>query len=134
MNTGFLALTSAIEAVRTDRPRQAARPERGNTTQSFDQALDAAASRDTVEIGSSTPSFPDSYAKFAIQPGSGALSIKIVDAHTDEVIREIPSEQVLKIAEELSERTRRTGSHPATRAYGQQGGLAGSGEGIDRYA
>lgn len=42
-----------------------------------------------------------SYAQFVVHPDSGMVSIKILDARTDTVIREIPSDDVLKIAEEL---------------------------------
>src|SRR5690606_10964061 len=41
--------------------------------------------------------FPTSYARFAIDAETQRLSIKIVDLVTDEVIREIPSEQVQRI-------------------------------------
>jgi FlaG protein len=42
-----------------------------------------------------------SYAKFVAHPDTGMVSIKILDARTDTVIREIPSDDVLKIVEEL---------------------------------
>lgn len=41
------------------------------------------------------------YAQFMAHPESGVVSIKIVDADTEEVIREIPSEEVIKLAEQL---------------------------------
>lgn len=41
------------------------------------------------------------YAKFTVHPETGVVSIKILDARTDEVIREIPPDEVLRIAEEL---------------------------------
>lgn len=41
------------------------------------------------------------YAKFTVHPQSGMVSIKIIDPITEEVIREIPPEQVIRIAEEL---------------------------------
>jgi hypothetical protein len=41
------------------------------------------------------------HAQFVVHPKSGAVSIKIIDSRTDQVIREIPSEQVIRIAEEL---------------------------------
>jgi flagellar protein FlaG len=69
--------------------------------------------------------FPSSYARFSINPDTQKLSIKIVDAVTDEVIREIPSEQVQRIAEDLQSLARRgsIGKQPA--------GAAGAG--VDRY-
>jgi uncharacterized FlaG/YvyC family protein len=41
------------------------------------------------------------YAQFIVQPKTGVVSIKIIDAATNEVIREIPPEVVLQYAEEL---------------------------------
>lgn len=41
------------------------------------------------------------YAQFHTHPRSGIVSIKIIDAETNEVIREIPSEDVVNMAEEL---------------------------------
>lgn len=72
--------------------------------------------------------FPSSYARFSINPDTQRLSIKIVDAETDEVIREIPPEQVQQIAEDLQSLARRgsIGKRPA-------GGGGGAGTGVDRY-
>ena len=56
------------------------------------------------------------------------VSIKIVDAATDEVIREIPPEQVQRIAEDLQSPGRRAsiGKRPA-------GADRTAGGGVDRY-
>jgi hypothetical protein len=72
--------------------------------------------------------FPSSYARFSINPDTQKLSIKIVDAVTDEVIREIPPEQVQRIAEDLQSLARRgsIGKRPA----GTEGAAGG---GVDRY-
>jgi hypothetical protein len=72
--------------------------------------------------------FPSSYARFSINPDTQKLSIKIVDAVTDEVIREIPPEEVQRIAEDLQSLARRgtIGKRPA--GYG-----AAAGGGVDRY-
>ena len=72
--------------------------------------------------------FPSSYARFSINPDTQKLSIKIVDAVTDEVIREIPPEQVQRIAEDLQSLARRDsiGKKPA----GVEGAAGG---GVDRY-
>ena len=72
--------------------------------------------------------FPSSYARFSINPDTQKLSIKIVDAVTDEVIREIPPEQVQRIAEDLQSLGRRgtIGKRPA-------GSPAAAGGGVDRY-
>ncbi len=47
------------------------------------------------------------YAKFSFNEKTNAVSIRIVDARTDEVIREIPPERVAMIAEELQALARR---------------------------
>jgi hypothetical protein len=55
---------------------------------------------DRVEVNTPT-GVAQSYAKFTVHPDSGMVSIKIVDARTDRVIREIPPDDVLRIVEEL---------------------------------
>jgi len=40
------------------------------------------------------------YAVFSVHPKTGVVSIKIVDARTDEVIRKIPAEEIIVIAEQ----------------------------------
>ena len=73
-------------------------------------------------------SFPQSYARFSINEKTQQISIKIVDAATDEVIREIPTEEVQRIAEDLQALARRNsiGRRPpeSDRA---------AGGGVDRY-
>lgn len=75
--------------------------------------------------------FPTSYARFSINPETQRLSIKIVDAVTEEVIREIPPEQVQRIADEIQLLGRNS-------TFGRRGaagpGADGStGGGVDRY-
>ena len=41
-----------------------------------------------------------SYAVFSVHPKTGVVSIRIVDARTDEVIRQIPAEEIIVIAEQ----------------------------------
>lgn len=73
--------------------------------------------------------FPRAYARFEINAKTQQLSIKIVDAATDEVIREIPPEEVQRIAEDLQSLARRrtVGRRPGS---GQPFG----GGGVDHYA
>jgi hypothetical protein len=75
--------------------------------------------------------FPTSYARFAINPDTQRLSIKIVDAVTNEVLREIPPEQVQRIAEDLQSLARQ-GSHGRRSAAGH-GADCSTGGGVDRY-
>ena len=72
--------------------------------------------------------FPNSYARFSINPDTQKLSIKIVDAVTDEVIREIPPEQVERIAADLQSMARR--GSIGKRPVGTEGAAGG---GVDRY-
>jgi flagellar protein FlaG len=74
--------------------------------------------------------FARSYARFEINDKTRRLSIKIVDAATDEVIREIPSEEVQRIAEELQALARRgtIGKRPAGDVRARS-----TGGGVDRY-
>jgi hypothetical protein len=55
---------------------------------------------DRVEL-SGAPSVPSTYAKFVVHADTGMVSIKIIDARTDTVIREMPPDEVLKVVEEL---------------------------------
>jgi flagellar protein FlaG len=75
--------------------------------------------------------FPTSYAQFAINSDTHKLSIKIVDAATNEVIREIPPEQVERIAQDLQVLGRRAAhGKPAMGNTGADGPVSG---GVDRY-
>lgn len=84
----------------------------------------------TSDSGSDA-TFPTSYARFSIDAKTQKLSIKIVDALTDEVIREIPPEQVQRIAEDLQSLARRgsVGKRPA----GADTARNVAGGGVDRY-
>ncbi len=75
--------------------------------------------------------FPTSYARFAIDSETQRLSIKIVDAVTDEVIREIPNEQVQRMVHELQASARQgsMGKRPA----GAAGVDTAANGGVDRY-
>lgn len=55
---------------------------------------------DSVELSAGV-AVPQAYARFTVHSKTGVVKIEIVDARTNEVIREIPPEAVLKIAEQL---------------------------------
>ncbi len=83
--------------------------------------------------GAKDASFPRSYAQFEINKETQRLSIKIVDAATNEVIRVIPSEEVQRISSELQTMARRD-----TIGKRQPGSVGGGSEptasgGVDRY-
>jgi len=115
---------------RPDAPSDGARPA---PTPPPQPALQLPGQPDPADTFDTTASkdvaFPRSYARFSINKDTQRLSIKIVDAVTDQVIREIPPEEVQRIADELQTMTRRA-------AVGRR--LPGSGEppahgGVDRY-
>ena len=88
-------------------------------------------SRPSTRGNTNDATFPTSYARFSINAETQKLSIKIVDAVTDEVIREIPPEQVQRIAEDLQSLGHRAsiGKRPA----GADGADKVAGGGVDRY-
>jgi flagellar protein FlaG len=122
----------AADAAATPRP-DAVRPEAATahgtapgtpaTPNPQDDATRTTETRDAV--------FPTSYARFSIDSETQRLSIKIVDAVTDEVIREIPNEQVQRMAHELQAAARRSsiGKRPTGASYAD----AVANGGVDRY-
>jgi hypothetical protein len=88
-------------------------------------------SKETPKEPARDAAFPTSYARFEINPKTQRLSIKIVDAATDEVIREIPPEQVQRIAEDLQSLARH--SSFGRRGAAGPGADRASGGGVDRY-
>lgn len=78
--------------------------------------------------------FPRAYARFEMNKDTQRLSIKIVDAVTDEVIREIPPDDVERIAYELQVMARKStvGKGQAGHHAGGVGGPPTAG-GVDRY-
>ena len=113
------------------------RPEPGQAVPSIpgpsrpSDGADADGSRPRPAGKASPAAFPTSYARFSIDAETQQLSIKIVDAVTDQVIREIPAEEVQRIAEDLQSLARRAsiGKHPA----GGVGTARIAGVGVDRY-
>lgn len=81
-------------------PVQPAGPRPITSTEPARRPLPGVDEFDTIELSSGATTV-QAYAKFTVQPKTGAVSIKIIDARTDQVIREIPPEDVLRIAEEL---------------------------------
>jgi hypothetical protein len=88
-------------------------------------------SRPSTRGDTNDATFPTSYARFSINAETQKLSIKIVDAVTDEVIREIPPEQVQRIAEDLQSLGHRAGI--GKRPAGAGGADKVAGGGVDRY-
>jgi FlaG protein len=55
---------------------------------------------DSVEIRGANPPL-HAYAKFIVHEDDNDVSVQIIDAMTDQVIREIPQREVLRIAEQV---------------------------------
>jgi flagellar protein FlaG len=123
-------------ADRTDAPRpDPARSEAPQAAQRLPGSGDAPAdvpgmpgAHDASRDAARGVSFPQSYARFSINEKTRQISIKIVDAATDEVLREIPSEEVQRIAEDLQALARRNsiGKRPQHTERAVSGG-------VDRY-
>jgi hypothetical protein len=108
------------EAAPVERPA----PEAGTPSAETD-------SRSSTRANTGDATFPTSYAHFSIDAKTQKLSIKIVDAVTDEVIREIPPEQVQRITEDLQSLGRRASLR--NRPSGASGADQAAGGGVDRY-
>ena len=135
--SGWTPATDRADAPRPDAVRaeaaQGVRPLPG-APRSPDAAAEAESdpgTREPSEESARDVAFPTSYARFAINPETQRLSIKIVDAVTDEVIREIPPEQVQRIADDLQSLARHgTFGRRGAAGHGAEGSTGG---GVDRY-
>src|SRR3954453_16370952 len=87
---------------RPDVHTDGARPDAATAVHAPPHAAAGPAPADTTHrpgsSGSNDVAFPRSYARFEMIKDTQRLSIKIVDAVTDEVIRVIPAEEVDRIA------------------------------------
>ncbi len=100
MNERSVGPIGGADAVRTADLTALGRAERYGRRRGDDPRLPGVLQFDRVEVNTPT-GVSESYAKFVVHPDSGMVSIKIIDARNDTVIREIPPEDVLKIVEEL---------------------------------
>jgi hypothetical protein len=92
--------TRGLDAVRGTAPGQrAAWPER-SPVQVPERPLPGVHEFDRQELTGGS-AVQQAYAKFTVDQRTGVTSIKIIDAATDTVIREIPPERVIKIVQEL---------------------------------
>ena len=124
-------------AARPDAPADVTRAHRQDVAAATRPAPHAAPGTDEApdveQAGARDAAFPRSYAQFEINKETQRLSIKIVDAATNEVIRVIPSEEVQRISDELQAMARRD-----TIRKQQPGSVGGGSEptasgGVDRY-
>jgi hypothetical protein len=107
MNEPTVARTSNGETARTGWPVPGVRSSVAPTPREPGRSVPELAGVDRVDV-SRGDSQTQAYAKFSFNEKTGAVSIRIVDVRTDEVIREIPPERVAEIAEELQALARRT--------------------------
>src|SRR3954454_19406806 len=136
--SGWPSAPDRVDAPRPDAVRpeaaQAARPLPG-TPHPHDAGTGHDEPADTMGASKQPTrdaAFPTSYARFSINAETQRLSIKIVDAVTNEVIREIPAEEVRRVAKHLQP-LKRHGSPGSRRAAGSPGADCATGGGVDRY-
>ena len=89
-----------IEAIPGAPTGQPVPPAQGKASHDAPQPIPGLHSFDHVEL-SAGPRMVEAYAKFTVHPDSGVVSIKIIDSRTDTVIREIPPDEVVRMAEQL---------------------------------
>lgn len=73
-----------------------------------------------------SPAMIDAYARFVVDPKTSIVSISIINAATNAVIRQIPPEEVLELARMMQEQAERFGQPPVAAA------VMGGGQGIDQ--
>ena len=141
MNEPTVVRTPASEmawsdAAMTGWPRQAGRADATTMAREAGRFAPERTGVDCIDVGQGDVQ-SRAYARFSFNEKTGSVSIRIMDARTDEVIREIPPERVALIAEELQAFARRTvpGRRPADGVpHGApHGAPVISAEGVDRY-
>jgi hypothetical protein len=100
MNNPSVGPIGDTGAVRRAEPIGTGRPVQPGDPRGADGAIPGVQEFDRLELNTNT-GVTESYAKFVVHKDSGVVSIKIIDARTDTVIREIPPEDVLDIVEQL---------------------------------
>jgi len=94
---GPVSATGSPAPVRETSPGMPVAPVRGVGEESFSSGAPNGAEFDRMELRSTGR---EAYAVFTVHRKTSIVSIKIVDARTDEVIREIPTEELLHVAEQ----------------------------------
>jgi FlaG protein len=89
--------TESVEPIGVDR---AASRERFNPGHPYGRPVPGLDEFDRMEVQLGQKLL-QAHAQFVVHPKSGVVSIKIIDSQTNQVIREIPSDEVVRIAEEL---------------------------------
>ena len=106
MNEPTVARTYRGETAWIGWPQPAVRSDVAATPREPGRSVPELAGVDRVDVGRGD-TMTQAYAKFSFNEKTGAVSIRLVDPRTDEVIREIPPERVAMIAEELQALARR---------------------------
>ncbi len=70
---------------------------------------------------SAVASIRQAYAQFVVDPTSDRVQVRIVDSATNEVIREIPSDEIEKVAETMREYARAIERRRAMASQGTHG-------------
>ena len=132
MNESTVARTPGGETALTGWPLLAARSDVAAAPREPGQTARGLVGADRVAVGPGGAT-ASTYAKFSFNEKTGAVSIRIVDARTEEVIREIPPERVAEIAEELQALARRTAPGGRAADDGVIGLPSSPDRGVDRY-
>ena len=133
MNEPTIARTSGPKTAQLGWPIPAARSDAAPPPPATGRSRPDPASVDRVEVGRGDTA-SQAYAKFSFNEKTGAVSIRIVDARTDEVIREIPPERVAMIAEELQALARRNAPGGRSTDSGPSATPGIPDGGVDQYA
>lgn len=94
MDQGWTGSVSQVTPVRPARPVQPL------GASSDGRPTASAHDHDTVEVRGANPPL-HAYAKFIVHGDDNNVSVQIIDAVTEQVIREIPRQEVLHIAEQM---------------------------------
>ena len=112
MDVGNITSLSTFKTGRARRPaaislRRAAQRQRGKPLPEVTASREASESRDDLGLAvSDIQSFVQSVKRnlnFSIDDSSGQVVVKVIDGDSGEVVRQIPSEEVLKLAARLDD-------------------------------
>jgi flagellar protein FlaG len=94
--------TRELQALKADRARSAETPSRPAEDE---KQPDRAELEQSVDDMNSLVQELQRELQFSVDDGSGEMIVKVVDRETDEVLRQIPAEEVLRLRQRLQEAT-----------------------------
>jgi flagellar protein FlaG len=92
-----------------------------------EEAIAAAEDRATATLrlvgqASDERAVVEAYSRFTVDPETNRVAIAIVDASTQEVIRQVPPEEIIELARLMKQQAERLGRPAPTPLPGQAGG------------